>query len=83
MRGRDIEEGEERQEKADNVVVKLVAAVAVLEGQVEQQRILLDHTQMLATHAIKRAHLSMHQGESPRNTTNSAGPLRSLTPKWL
>ena len=70
----DIEEGKEKQEKTDDIIAKLVAAVAVLEGQVEQQRILLNHTQTLATHAIKRAHLSTRQGESPRHTTNRAGP---------
>ena len=70
----DIEEGKEKQDKVDDIIAKLVAAVAVLEGQVEQQRILLDHTQTLATHAIKRAHLSTCQGESYRHTTNRAGP---------
>ena len=70
----DIEEGKEKQDKVDDIIAKLVAAVAVLEGQVEQQRILLDHTQTLATRAIKRARLSTRQGESPRHTNNRAGP---------
>ena len=60
-----IEEGQETQVKTDNIIAKLVAAVAVLEGQIEQQRqlinhqqILIDHTQTIATQAIKHACLS-------------------------
>ena len=54
----DIEEGRQKQEKVDDIIAQLVAVVAVLEGQVEQQMILLDHTQTLATHAIKRSCLA-------------------------
>ena len=38
-----IEEGQEEQVKTDVIVAKLVAAVAVLEGQIEQQRQLINH----------------------------------------
>ena len=71
----NVEERKQKQEKVDNVIAQLVVVVAVLEGQVEQQRILLlDHTQTLATHAIKRACLAGQQSESVPHTTNRAGP---------
>ena len=62
---KDIKEVKEKQTTADDIIAKLVVAVAVLEGQVNQQRqlldhqqILIDHAQTIATRAIKRAQLS-------------------------
>ena len=46
-----IEEGQEAQVKTDNIIAKLVVAVAVLEGQVDQQRQLINHQQILIDHA--------------------------------
>ena len=46
----DIEEWKEAQEKMIKIIAKLVAAVAVLEGQIEQQRQLINH-QMLIGYA--------------------------------
>ena len=43
---KDIEGVTERQAATDNIIAKLVASVAVLEGQVNQQRELINHQQV-------------------------------------
>ena len=65
------------------------AAVAVLEGQVAQQRqlidhqqILIDHAQTIATRAIKRTWLSPPNADSP-NVSPEAGPSRSTPNRTL
>ena len=59
---RKDKEGKEKQEKISDIIAKLMAAAAVSEGQVEQQKglinhqcVLFEHTQTIATHAIKYA----------------------------
>ena len=48
---KDIEQGKEEQATTNDTIAKLVAAVTVLEGQVTQQRQLIDHQQILIDHA--------------------------------
>ena len=52
---KDSEEGQEKQVKFDNLLGKVIAAIVVLEGQIEQHRALIDQAQTIATWAIKRA----------------------------
>ena len=82
---KDIEGVKEKQTAADDVIAKLVAAIAVLEGQVNQQRqlidhrqILIDHAQTIATRAIKHTQLSPSNTDSS-NPIAEAGPSR-ITP---
>ena len=78
----DIEEGKEKQDKIDDLIAKLVAAVAVLEGQVEKQRILLDHTQMLATRADKLNRcLSMRKQSKSRVVWDYCSETKNQTQK--
>ena len=83
---KDIEQGKEEQAITNDTIAKLVAAVAVLEGQVDQQRqlidhqqILIDHAQTIATQAIKRARLSPPDTDSTL-LNSEAGPSR-VTPR--
>ena len=49
---KDFEEGQVKQVKFDNLLGKVIAAIAVLEGQIEQHRALIDQAQTIATWAI-------------------------------
>ena len=85
---KELEEGKDKQVKVDDLLAKVIAAIAVLEGQVEQQRLLIqqqrtliDQAQTIATRAIKRARLSTRHSDSEHQDTPGAGSSRvSLTP---
>ena len=86
---KDVEGIKEKQTAADDIIAKLVAAVAVLEGQVNQQRelinhqqILIDYVQTIATRAIKRARLSPPNADS-LDSNSEAGPSRLIPNRTL
>ena len=80
--GNLAKEGKRKREETDEVISQLVAAVAVLEGQVkglqdlvQQQQGSIQQAQTIATRAIKRARFAKRQGELVSSSSlPEAGP---------
>ena len=72
-KGKDLEEGQEKQIKFDDLLGKVIAAIAVLEGQIEQHCTLINQAQTIATWAIKHVRLSTCHSDSNHCDNAEAG----------
>ena len=78
---KDFEEGQEKQAKFDDLLGKVIAAIVVLEGQIEQHHALIDQAQTITTRAIKRARLSTRHSDSYQDNTEAGPSHVSSTPR--
>ena len=79
--GNLAKEGKRKRGETDEIISQLVAAVAVLEGQVKslqdsvrQQQGSIQQAQTIATRAIKQVRFAKRQGELVSSSSPEAGP---------